>query len=419
MHEDSDNSLFNSLSIHISVFIFDYEFKKVTLVNKHCKDCGQHNQSRVQTHYQNCSYPKLSRVPCKFSGFRKQSRVQEPCKDCDYSNQTRVHKPCKNCGYPKQSRLKKVSNCSKRLNFGGTGKPMGTIHLSINFNHPFYENIPVLERFYKPIFQKYVFCGPQLDKSGKYDIIKIPHPDKEQYGFYGFQCLVEAIRRHPGYTGYLYVNDDMIVNWWNFLSLDKTKIWFGAPKFDFSGGHVMGSLSPDTYFWQRANSAYRCSETFADMEKTSLFNKTSMFQIYFKNSNNRRICIGGLSDIFYIPEKHAKQFELIGQKFYDDFVFLEVSVPMSLILIDDISNMIFIDGIYLQRIYGWGKQWKQNTRRAWKEYNYDTYFLHPYKFTGKNRKRNSGKFQRKVGNISEEILRTKCLDVLKIKTKKI
>ncbi len=307
--------------------------------------------------------------------------------------------------------LARKAFCNETLSIKDNSKPLSPILLAINFNSPFYDNIPVLEDYYKPVFQTYVFCGPEFDKSGQYDIIKIPQR-KEEYGYYGFQCLVEAIRRHPGYTGYLYVNDDMIVNWWNFLSLDKTKIWFGAPKFSFIAGHVMGSKP--SFWWKRADCGNRCSQTFSIMEKNIRFNKTSMFQVYFKNSENKRICIAGLSDIFYIPAKHAKQFEMIGQTFYANLVFLEVSVPMSLVLLDEISNMLFIDGMYLQRKYGWGG-WTKNTDRAWKEYNYDMYFLHPYKFIGESRSKNTGEFEVKVASKSEIILRTKCLDIVRIK----
>eukprot|EP00794_Sanderia_malayensis_P010798 gene10798-11952_t len=301
--------------------------------------------------------------------------------------------------------------CKKPLINNDGGKPLGSVLLAINFNHPFYENIPVIVKFYQKVFQEYVLCGPEFDKTGRYDIIKIPQA-KNEYGYYGFQCLVEGIRRHnTGFSGYLYVNDDMIVNWWNFLPLDKSKIWFGGGKFNLAnGGHVMGT--PPSFWFRRADCGNRCSQTFASMERSSRFNDTGIIPTYFKNSNNRRVCFGALSDLFYIPARLAEKFQLVSQAFYDNLVFLEVSVPMSLILIDDISNMIFLDGLYLQVKYGWGG-WTKNTDIAWKEYNYDVYFLHPYKFTGESKAKNSGEFEEKVLAKSEKIFLSNCLDVVK------
>eukprot|EP00794_Sanderia_malayensis_P014167 gene14167-15646_t len=306
------------------------------------------------------------------------------------------------------------------INKDGGERPLGSVLLAINFNHPFYENVPVILKFYRPIFQKYVLCGPEFDKTGRFDIIKIPQPKKE-YGFYGYQCLVEAIRRNnKGYSGYFYVNDDMIVNWWNFLQLDKTKIWFGNKKFQFENGghahgHVMGA-KPSPWSRTKADCGNRCSQTFASMEQSTRFNNTGIFQTYFKNSGNKRICIGGLSDVFYIPARLAAKYQLVAQAFYENLVFLEVAVPMSLVLLDDISNMVFFEGLYLQVKYGWS-DWTLNTDIAWKEYNYDVYFLHPYKLTGENRTKNSGEFQERVAAKSETIICTNCLDIVKLKNK--
>ena len=33
------------------------------------------------------------------------------------------------------------------------------------------------------------------------------------------------MKKHPSYDGYLFTNDDAIVNWWTLLSLDPRKIW--------------------------------------------------------------------------------------------------------------------------------------------------------------------------------------------------
>ena len=302
----------------------------------------------------------------------------------------------------------KRATCNNSIEFTGNA-PFADIFLAINFNHPFYQNIPILKRYYEPLFPNYFFCGPEVDSKGGHPIIVIPQP-RNEYGFYGFQCLAEAVRRNPGYEGYFYVNDDMIINWWNFYKLDKTKIWFPTPKQ--MGAHPMlPNKIPVPFWWLRAACLERCSKTFAALESDPKVSKTNAIRTYLDNVGNKRVCSNALADIVYVPGRFAKTYELLTQKFFDNLVFLEVSTPMAISMLDKRDNMIDIEGLYLQRIFGWGP-WTKNTDRAWLKYNYKTFFLHPYKFSGENHTKNSGEFEDRVLIPSETILKDKCLDIL-------
>ncbi len=298
-----------------------------------------------------------------------------------------------------------TTNCSKSID--AELLKLRRIFLAINFNHPFYENVPTLVKFYKPLFPNYILCGPERDKSGRFSIVKIPQA-KSEYGYYGYQCVVEAMHRHPGYNGYLYINDDMIINWWNFLFLDQSKIWFGESITD-TESYVMGS--DPTSWWRRVDCGKRCTESFGTMTKNPIFKSTDMFAIYRANTKNKNLCFNGLSDIFYVPKRYATRFKLIAQDFFDNYVFLEVAVPTTLIMLDKLSEFTILNGIYLQRKYGWGR-WTKNTRRAWEEYNRELCFLHPYKLSGENKQKNTGEFEERIGKLSEILLATKCFDVL-------
>ncbi len=304
--------------------------------------------------------------------------------------------------------LKTIQNCNHSV-VASELLSLRRIFLAINFNHPYYENVPILEKFYKPIFPNYIICGPDRDKTGKHPVVKIPQR-KSEYGFYGYQCVVEAIHRHPGFDGYLYINDDMIVNWWNFLKLDKKRLWFGE-QFAATEGYTMGTDPP--FWFKRADCGRRCAESFESMKKSSRLNRTNTWNIYSKNTNNKRICVAALSDIFYIPGRFAENFKLIAQEFFDNLVFLEVAAPMTLIMLDDKSTFTTLNGMYLQKKYGWGT-WTGNSKRAWAEYNYKLHFLHPYKFTGENRQKNTGEFESKVIQISEKIQASNCLDAVSL-----
>ena len=301
---------------------------------------------------------------------------------------------------------KPTKPCRNPIDFKGS-VPFPDIFLAINFNHPFYKNIPILLNYFKPLFPNYLICGPEADPERKYQVVAIPQI-KAEYGFYGFQCLVEAIRRKPGFSGYFYINDDMIINWWNFFKLDKNKIWYPEPN-NF-GRHKM-LPTPIAFWWRRAACLERCSHAFAEMETDPTLIKTNALKLYLSNVGNKRVCSNALADIFYIPGRFAKEFELIGQKFFDHRVFLEVSAPMAVLMLDKRENIVNTPGLYIQRKYGWGP-WTGHSDRAWLEYNYKTFFLHPYKFTGYNETKNSGEFRERVLIPSETILKDRCLDIL-------
>jgi len=296
----------------------------------------------------------------------------------------------------------KRPSCKHRIDFVGD-TPFPDIVLALNFNYPYYDNLPILIRFFKPLFPNYIVCGPEVAKGGN-QIVVIHQPG--EYGSYGSQCVVEAIRRKPGYFGYFYVSDDMIINWWNFFRLDKTKIWFPEPYR--LGEHRMSPATTDSIWWKRSDCLKRCSQVFLEMESDPTMLELNATKIYLENVGGRRVCSGALSDIVYIPGRLAKSYEIIAQKFYDERVFLEVATPMCMLMVDKRENIVDIKGLYLQTLFGWGP-WKWTSYRGWHHFTYDTYFLHPYKLSNK---KSSKEFEERIVIPSEKILKDKCLDVL-------
>ena len=89
--------------------------------------------------------------------------------------------------------------------------------LIINFNHPHYDNIPFLKELYGKFFSKIIFYGekdhPQINS------FKI---DK---GFLLGPIIHDALTKYPNYKGYIFLQDDCVLNIWNYLSLDLDKLW--------------------------------------------------------------------------------------------------------------------------------------------------------------------------------------------------
>ena len=284
---------------------------------------------------------------------------------------------------------------------------LSNILLAINFNHPHYSNIPILKDLYLHVFPHHVFCGPVADPKKKYKIIVVAQP-VAQRGFYGYQCLALAIKERPGFAGYLYVNDDMIVNWWMFLGLDKSRIWTGS-LVKMSESTRVG-VAAKTNWWKRAESARRCSEAFLEIETEM---GEERLKQYYRNTDNERVCVNGWSDIFYIPAELAEQFVDISTVFYDHLVFVEAAVQMSLFFLDDKKNFILLNGIYLPDKFGWGVDYG-SPALAWQTYTRDVTFIHPYKLSAKENRDN---FRDILIGVSDQVLRTSCLDIAK-KSKK-
>ena len=260
----------------------------------------------------------------------------------------------------------------------------------------------MLKRLFEPVFPNYLFCGPEVDKENGHPILVISHP-KEEYSNFGFMCLVEAIRRKPGFSGYFYVNDDVIITWFNLYQLDRSKIWFPEPHR--MEEHNMVQTKTVSSWWER------CSKAFAEMESDPQLLKGNAPKIYLENVGNNRVCSRSFSELVYIPARVAKSFEIIAQKFYDHRVESDVTIPMSILMLDQRKSMVDLPGVVLET-FGLGGRWKLNTFDQWIHYTYKGSFLHPFKLTGDS-KNNLQEYEKRIVIPSENILKSKCLDVLR------
>jgi len=268
----------------------------------------------------------------------------------------------------------KTASCDRAIDFVGRA-PFPDIFLAIHFNYPFYENIPILKRYFEPLFPNYMLCGPQMDKGG-HPIAVFPHPQQE-YSYYGYKCLVEAIERKPGYSGYLYVHAGMIINWWNFFKLDKTKIWFPEPNKITQKNMLTMKLAR---WWKNDACLKRCTDAFVEMESDPTILEMNAPKKYLENVDNNRVCSYGPSDIVYIPGRLATRYAIIAQKFYDHLVYFEASTPMSILMLEKRENIVDIKGLY--------------------------------KRSGEHEGKSFIEFEQRIVAASENILKDKCVDYL-------
>ena len=232
-------------------------------------------------------------------------------------------------------------------NVKSNNMPFSSILLAINFNNPFYNNIPILSKYFGSLFENIIFCGPEESK--EYDIITI----KGARTYFGYMCLAIGIQKFPNYKGYLYVNDDMIVNWWNMLETPQDKIWYGKDII-IEAGAAMDKPAPCCWhWWTSARALENCKNAFNSLQaSSSQWNGETFLDMYFENTKGAPLCLRAWSDFMYIPGRLSKVFNHLANEFYRNGVFLEVAVATMLSMLDKGDNIVNLDGVYLPDIYG-------------------------------------------------------------------
>ena len=273
-------------------------------------------------------------------------------------------------------------NCQFRQN-------LKNVLLAINFNHPFYDNIPTLKKFYEPHFGKVVFCG--FKSNSTYNVIKMNHGA----GMQGYHCLALAIKKYSNlqqkFEGYFYSNDDVILNFWN-LNFDLDKVWLGTP-VKWHHVHQRGRPAPTNWIWW-ASGAPRCEKVFHILKNMSITGDTSSLsnnsmdgvnlreklkkhlQIYYENSHRREICMMSWSDAFYVPKKHAGFYAFLANIFEKELVFLEIASPTILHILTGPNGLYQMHGKYHA-----DPELKHGTESFFKTYTFDIIFSHPFKLS--------------------------------------
>jgi hypothetical protein len=269
--------------------------------------------------------------------------------------------------------------------------------LVVVYHYAFYTTVPFVLSQYEPAFPHIVVCGPK--PSTDLEILVV---DIGQGGYYCYECLGQAIRSYPGFRGYLFVNDDMVVNWWNFAKLDKDKIWNGA-KIDESAAHRIyrRPIRDDWMWWRKEHGLKNCENTYRQLvgfangsvaSPRSDFKK--LLRTHYLNGKNRTLCFRTWSDFAYVPGRLSGEFEMLSRIFFENKVFLEIAFPTILSLLEGRQSWENANGVYLPDVFGF--QDFSNAKYVWPKFSEDTIFLHPVKFSGNRGYRNRKVFKSRV-----------------------
>lgn len=288
-------------------------------------------------------------------------------------------------------------------NFGNTrgGKCLKNyfqdVLLVVIYHYPLYTTAPFILSQFEDAFPHVVVCGPKYSK--QFQILVV---DMGPRGYYSYECLARAMHLYPGYRGYMFVNDDMIVNWWNFAKLNKDKIWKGAD-VDEKVAHEIGRrpIRNDWMWWRKEGGIKNCEKTYWKLVRianesfgTPDIDIKSLMRTLHMNSKNKTMCFRTWSDFFYVPGRFSIAFETLSKIFFENKVFVEIAFPTILSMLDNWDAWENANGMYLPDTFGF--QDFANVKYVWPKFSEDVTFLHPVKFFGNRGYQNRRIFKLKL-----------------------
>jgi len=194
-------------------------------------------------------------------------------------------------------------------------------------------------------------------------------------GYFSYLILSSAMDKYSNYTGFLLINDDVLLNPWTFYELDKDKIWEG-PKWPITIGNF--SKMNRWYWWESRWGLKKCSNARQEVleQFPNIFLNPGQGSFAY-SEDERSGCFRGRSDVVYVPNRLSDKFVKLSKVFHKHGVFLEIAVPTLLRMLETSSNYVNLDGIYLPgRVNATPIR---NTSYLWRYYDEEINFIHPLK----------------------------------------
>jgi hypothetical protein len=253
--------------------------------------------------------------------------------------------------------------------------------LVIYYANPHFETIDFLKGLYSPVFKNIVFYG---DRTQHVDIGEADHPyedgDHGKYrivytrnGYYLSRWIKDVMVHYPGYAGYLFMQDDVVMQFWHFLSLDKNKIWFGSntprhPLYEeWSPKCIMINHTTDPQYNHWFNTGAGMPPL-KNMFGRLFDEERVMLSANFKENGAAWFMV----DLFYLPGRFAGKALRLCDLF--DKVFCEITIPTMLGCMDYLQNWEVLP--FWWACFDSGEKLKQ-------AYDSMYYWMHPLKFSYK------------------------------------
>ncbi|KAF8950051.1 hypothetical protein BGZ52_003934 [Haplosporangium bisporale] len=201
------------------------------------------------------------------------------------------------------------------------------ILLVVNFNHPTYAAIEPFLSIYKPYFPNIKFYGPAVPNNLKDIVTEINH----NAGTTGYQTLISAVEHNPQYAGYLYTNDDTVLNVFQLAEFDQDKVWKKVPDVKDEVHDRTKTPPVEWYWWNHP-------------ESVNMWNDPTALTAVQKQRIEAFTNVHGLADIkawvdaVYVPRRISVEVTDILRQFLKHKVFLELSVATALVAVEPTAD---------------------------------------------------------------------------------
>ena len=221
------------------------------------------------------------------------------------------------------------------------------ILLIINYNHDgFLKLNDYITNLYNKSFPNIIFINPSINKMP--NIFSCQTSDN---GYYSYNCFKNIYLKYPNYKGYLYINDDLFLKFWELQNLN----------FSFPWLNPYGPIAKNWFHYSKCLSIYNITNKKNDW-KNNIIHFNGFFEI-----------VAGMSDFFYLPNYYASKICNIFDEMFKAKIFLECAIPNSMgILLSSKYEIISVKAL-------WRKERKKWINDLFKKF--DQMAIHPIKFS--------------------------------------
>ncbi|KAF9949453.1 hypothetical protein BGZ72_008773 [Mortierella alpina] len=233
------------------------------------------------------------------------------------------------------------------------------ILLVVNFNWPLYDAIEPFLEIHEQHFPNIVFYGEEVPENLTGRVKSVI----SNRGHLGYKSLLAAMEEYPNYKGYLYTNDDTLLNIYQLTTFDQDKVWKKVPIFPEEINDRSKEPPVPWFHWNEKNSSNMWNDS------TSLTAEQRQRVRDFTKVEGP-VEIQAFIDAVYIPRRISVELNAILTRFHKYGVFSETAVGLALVAIEPTENWVNWNETYL---------W-DDARTHWRDYlKPQLGMLHPVK----------------------------------------
>ena len=123
------------------------------------------------------------------------------------------------------------------------------------------------------------------------------------HGWFNYRALPSIYQRHPHADGFLVINDDLLLNYWNLANADKEKIWFmGEGRREWA---LVALGSVPTRNWETSRNMQTWVRSAFQMLPTPYYRQFNESVRPRVRKGSSDVYVKVVSDTFYIPQRHV------------------------------------------------------------------------------------------------------------------